>query len=88
MINFTIFIDISKLSVWYGVDTLMEKYPQNGAYVFCNPSPSDIDVLDMMQTKFENMKFNIYTKNKGFIMYNKNSLTPNIELLEIEIFKK
>ena len=36
MINFTLFIDLSKLGVWYGVDPLMEKYPQNGAYVFCN----------------------------------------------------
>jgi len=28
-----------ELSVWYGVDPLMEKYPQNGAYVFCNANP-------------------------------------------------
>ena len=35
-----------ELSVWYGVDPLMEKYPQNGAYVFCNANPVRFVDLD------------------------------------------
>jgi len=73
-----------ELSIWYGVDPLMEKYPQNGAYVFCNANP--IKFVDLDGRKFTDWSKKYIDKFKEVIENKLSSL--NNQLKELNPNKK